>query len=241
MNNGIYGKSYIDIVKHIDIDSFDKLHPEICSGFVSAQHEIKYGYLDLYEPNKPFVNLDTYDTSLKPVWYFYDKYKTLPDAHPIKVAGTRFTTENDLIHYITYVYGAHNPYKIYEIYNHEINIESVYFLGVINWIKDVKIFSKITSAYFLIVEGGGTSIEHCDPEFDGDTSLHEFIYVRHDLNRKFYVKNSKTDKKVYINTRAVCFNDQDYHGSDPCNQATYMLRIDGIFTDAFKITLMNDV
>lgn len=239
MIKGVYGKPFVDIEDSINMDEFESLHPSICRDFVLAKDTASLGYLSLYEPNKAFVNLDYYASGLKPVWYFYDQFKTLPDTHPFKIASSQFDNENDFIRYITYLYGAHNPYKIFQIIDANNNFESSYFTEVIAWIKKLPIFSSIKSAYFLIVEGGGTSIEHSDPEFQGDESLHEFIYVRQGTTRPFYVKDLDTGEKIYLNTRATCFNDQDYHGSDPCWQTTYMLRIDGVFTDVFRQGLIN--
>ena len=236
MLKGIYGKYFIDVEHYIDIAAFKTIHANICQGFVLAQRDAHLGLLSLYEPNKEFVNLDTYKNNLKPVWYMYDKFIALPDDHPIKIAGSQFNN-NDLILYITYAFGAHNPYKVYEVFNHTEKFESTHFLPVVSWLNNLKIFSHIENAYFLIVEGGGISIEHSDPEHDDIKKTREFIYVRSDLNRPFYIKDISTDKKVYINTQAVYFNDQDYHGSDSCPQSTYVLRIDGIFTEEFKSQL----
>ena len=240
MTKGIYGKAYIDIEQYIDMNAFENLHAQICRGFILGQPNVSLGYLDLYEPNKPFVNLGIYTNGIRPVWYFYDQYKLLPDDHPIKISAAGLEG-NDLIRYITYVYGAHNPYRIHEVLNKENNFESEYFPFVLDWIKNLPIFSHVKSAYFLIVEAGGSSIEHSDPEFEGDKSLHEFIYVRQNTKRPFYVRHFETNEKVYMNSRASCFNDQDYHGSDPCQETTYMLRVDGIFTDSFREILKNVV
>jgi len=236
----IYNRHYIDVEKYVDMDKFDAIHPDICSGFVIAKDVVSLGYLDLYEPNKPFVNLDLYKNGLKPVWYLYDQYKLFPVDHPIKVAGSKFENENDLILYITYALGAHNPYKVYQVISQEDDFQSINFLSTIEWINNLTIFTKIKSAYFLIVEGGGTSIEHSDPEWPGDKAIHEFVYIRSDLNRPFYIRSAGTTERSYLKTRAVYFNDHDYHGSDPCPQTTYMLRVDGEFTEEFRQQLRNE-
>lgn len=234
MFKGVYGKTYVDVERFIDMDGFKSIHAEICRDFVLAKEEVSFGYLSLYEPNKPFVNLDIYKDGLKPVWYYYDIFKNLPSDDPIRVAAEGIDNENDLILYIQYVYRAHNPYKIYQIIDREKNIESKYFASTRKWINDLDIFEKVRSAFFLIVEGGGTSIEHSDPEFPGDNTIHEFVHIRQQYQRPFYVKDIETEEKVYLNTRAACFNDLDYHGSDPCSHTTYALRIDGTYTPEFR-------
>lgn len=238
---GINNKPYTDVSNYVDMDKFSLLHPEICSGFVLAKQLVTLGMLYAEEEDQKFVNLDVYEDGLKPVWYMYNKYLALPDNDPLKIAGSKFE-DNDLILYLTYALGAHNPYKIYTLFNfaegwkndptlRSYSPEHIYFPSVVEWVNNLKIFSHIGRAYFLILDAGGTSIEHCDPKQNG---LNEFIHIRSDLDRPFYIRDMDTSEKIYINTKAAYFNDQDYHGGDPISKSTYVLRIDGIFTEEFK-------
>ena len=96
-----------------------------------------------------------------------------------------------------------------------------------------EIFSHIGKAYFLVVEGGGISFEHCDSN-PHNGIINEFIHIRSDLDRPLFVRDTNTSKKVYIDTKAVYFDDQCYHGGDATAKSTYALRIDGIFTEKFR-------
>ena len=63
-----------------------------------------------------------------------------------------------------------------------------------------------------------------------------FVNSKHlaDLDRPLYVRDTNTSKKVYIDTKAVYFDDQCYHGGDATAKSTYALRIDGIFSEEFR-------
>ena len=237
---GINNKPFINLIKDVDIEKFDDLHSEICSGFVKAQKNCQYGLLTVDPSDQKFINLNNYENKLKPVYLLYDDFVKLPDNDPIKIAGNEFK-DNDLILYLTYALGAHNTYKIYTLFDFGNNWEitnnkkycdgNEYFSKTISWINDLKIFKTIGRAYFLIVEGGGISIEHCDPKENG---INEFIHIRSDMNRPFYIKDQETQEKFYIDTRVCYFNDQDFHGGEAAYNSTYVLRIDGIFTDEFR-------
>jgi len=239
---GINNKPYVDVSQYIDLKKFESLHPNICSGFVQAKNQCELGLLEVDKSDQKFINLNLYEENLKPVYHLYDIYRSMPEDDPVKIAGSMFK-DNDLILYLTYALGAHNPFKIYSLFDFTKGWESdkncrkyspiaKYFPSVIEWINDIEIFSYIGKAYFLILEGGGISIEHCDPSNSG--KLNEFIHIRPDLSRPFYVKDMNTSKKFYIDTKAVYFNDQDYHGGDPTPKSTYALRIDGKFSEKFK-------
>lgn len=237
-------KPYIDVHSYIDMNKFESLHPDICSGFVNSKHLADLGLLYMDKKDQDCVRLENYTEDLKPVYYLYDKFKQLPDDNPIKIKGNEFKNDNDLILYLTYALGAHNPFKIYSLFNfttgwmnnsniREYTETSKYFPTVVEWINDLEIFSHIGRAYFLVVEGGGISYEHCDSN-PHNGIINEFIHIRSDLDRPLYVRDTNTSKKVYIDTKAVYFDDQCYHGGDATAKSTYALRIDGIFSEEFR-------
>lgn len=243
MIRGLYGKTYIDLSSTVDLEHYESLHPTICQGFVRSRQYAGYGDLECAVEDQEFVNLDAYQDGLKPVWYMYEKFKSLDDNEVLKQSGLEFSN-NDLILYLTYAFGAHNPYKTYMLFNYYDDWErsknkrilspgSENFLSVIDWIDQLPIFSHVGRAYFLIIEPGGTSIEHCDPSPNPD-KYREFIHIRSDVHRPFYIRDKDTGQKFYMKEKAVYFNDQDFHGGEPINRASYALRIDGIFTDSFR-------
>lgn len=63
---------------------------------------------------------------------------------------------------------------------------------------------------------------------------HEFIWIRPNMDRKFFVYDEKSREKFYLEGRSVFFNELDFHGTDACHNTTYAIRIDGRFSDEFR-------
>jgi hypothetical protein len=123
-----------------------------------------------------------------------------------------------------------------------LQLSAQYFPEVIEWVKGLvtrNIFSHIGRAGFFIQEAGGISFEHKDPTVDPEFPevLSEFIHIRVNLNRPFYVKDIESQEKFYINTCITYWNDQDFHGGDTIMEPSYAFRIDGIFTEEFRKNL----
>ena len=49
-----------------------------------------------------------------------------------------------------------------------------------------------------------------------------------------YLWDSDKKNKVYVNSRAAWWNDQDWHGGERIIEQSYGLRIDGKFTENFR-------
>jgi hypothetical protein len=62
----------------------------------------------------------------------------------------------------------------------------------------------------------------------------EFIHIRPNTTKAFYLWDPTTKNKTYLNTRAAWWNDQDWHGGERIMEQSYGLRIDGKFTDEFR-------
>lgn len=251
MLKGILGNPYIDLSNILDLSSFDKLHPEICRGFAIARHVAAFGSIDVPEG---FMNLSIYNNQFKPLYKAYDELLTLPEDNPIRVNG-KDLVDNELSTYLKFALGAYDLYSFYVLYDFKEGwrentavrgrqAASDYFPGVLEWIDTLieqQVFSHIGRATFFVQEAGGISFEHHDPSVDPEKPdvPSEFIHLRPNTDRPFYVRDSETLEKFYINTRAGYWNDQDYHGGDTVSKPTYSFRIDGKFTDAFKEKIAN--
>lgn len=239
----IYGKPYIDISNYVDLESFDKLNPEICRSFVLAKsNNLSFrGNLILDKQDQQNVNLDEYNGMIKPLWYRYEEFLNLPDTDPIKVSSADFS-ENELALYLKYAMGAYDPYQVFPLFSHtftdkvktkEMSGICKYVPNLIKWIDNIEIFSYIDRAYFLLLEPGGISVEHFDSSENPEVPR-EFIHIRSSVDRPFYVREHTNSKKIYIDARVAYFNDQDWHGGEPDIKSGYTLRIDGVFTDEFR-------
>lgn len=245
MFKGIYGKPYIDLSSFINVSEFDKLHPAICRSFAIARHHAALGSLDVPDG---FMNLSIYDNQFKPLYKAYEEFLKLSETDPLKIYGLPLQN-NDLSIYLKYALGGYDLYSFYVLYDfnngwrddHESRGKQPcanYFPEVIDWIDSLvkqNIFSHIGRASFFAQESGGISFEHRDPSIDPEypEMTSEFIHFRPTLDRPFYVRGSDGNK-VYIDSRAAYWNDQDWHGGDVIQKPTYSLRIDGLFAEEFK-------
>lgn len=246
MIKGILGRPYIDLSKILDLSSFDKIHPEICRGFAVAKHMAALGSIDVPEG---FMNLKVYNNQFKPLYKSYEELLKLPKDNAIRLNGHDLA-DNELSTYLKFALGGYDLYSFYVIYDftegwrEDSNIRgrntiADYFPEVISWIDELverRVFSHIGRATFFVQEAGGISFEHHDPSVDPEKPdiTSEFIHVRPNIDRPFYVRDSETLEKFYIETRAGYWNDQDYHGGDPVLKPTYSFRVDGKFTEEFK-------
>lgn len=233
---GLNGIPYVDLQDYVDLQSYDALHPEICRGIalnrhltINGSHTIKPGSI---RPG-----------NFKPLYETYKELQDLPDTNPLKQLS-RDLDHNQLTTYLKYGFGGYDLYSILPLFencNETIEVGEVakFFPSVIKWIENLKstgIFSTIVEAKFFLLEAGGIPLEHCDPVDDLEHLkwFSEFIHIKTDLDRPFYLINTTTQEKTYINARASWWNERDWHGGEPVLKPTYNLRIDGRFTEEFR-------
>jgi hypothetical protein len=235
----IYNRPYIDLTKYIDLESFDSLHSEISRGIVTARPFIIDGN---HKINPGSINPTGQGYKVKPLYNAYSEWESLPEDNPLKVAGNSLTY-NQLTTYLKYAFGGYDLYSHYDVleYGPENNSEKVgeHFPNLLKWILDFKengIFSILHSATIFVLEAGGIPWEHYDPEYsDSDKDfIPEFIHIKTDIERPFYLFDPNTQTRTYINTRVAWWDERDWHGGEPINRSTYTLRINGRFTDSFK-------
>ncbi len=64
---------------------------------------------------------------------------------------------------------------------------------------------------------------------------HEFIWLRTNLKKPFYLLNNETGERLYVDSYSAWFDSvNQFHGSDPCDGLTFSIRVDGHFTDRFR-------
>lgn len=246
MINGINGKPYIDLSQAIDYNSFIKLHPKICRGFALGNKSASLGNLEVPDG---FMNIQQ---PVVPLYKLYREFQQLPDDHPIRIYGNGLNY-SDLSVYLKFAMNGFDLYSYHFLIDfkegwrnsdplHGIQPEAKYFPEVIQWIKrlvEENVFSHIGRAAFFLQEAGGISFEHKDPSVDPEHPeiLSEFIHIRINLNRPFYIRDKETQEKIYINTCVAYWNDQDFHGGDTVMEPSYAFRVDGVFTDEFRKNL----
>jgi hypothetical protein len=64
---------------------------------------------------------------------------------------------------------------------------------------------------------------------------HEFIWLRTNRRKPFYLLNPRTGEKVYVDSHSAWFDTvNQFHGSDAGPELSFSIRVDGIFADDFR-------
>lgn len=72
--------------------------------------------------------------------------------------------------------------------------------------------------------------DHASPEL-----CHEFIWLRTNFAKPFYMLNPQTGEKRYVASHSAWFDTvNQYHGADAASGLSFSIRVDGRFTDAFR-------
>jgi hypothetical protein len=255
---GINGQTYVDLEQYIDMDRFMKLQPELYRGFAEAREFAKEG--TWMKPGFEFKDM-SYTVNWKPVHQAMEEFLALPDDDPIKINGMDlyrdfkdYKVRNKFTRYIKIAMGAYDPYIYYFLWEEgewddrpgerKLTEESKFFPNIVDWIKDMQgpIFESIGRVIVFFCEHDGIPFEHRDlGAHNGiwdknryEPHNNEFIHIRPNTYKPFYIWDPESRNKTYINSRAAWWNDQDWHGGDRVMEQSYGLRIDGKFSEEFR-------
>jgi hypothetical protein len=253
---GINNKSYFDMESYLDMDSFDDLQPEIVKGFALAREFAKEG--TWMAPGFTFDDM-SYQPHWKPIYKAMQEFMALPDSDPIKQAGMtlmpadfkNFQERNKFTRFLKMAMGAYDPYIYYYLWEEgswdertaprKLTEEAEYFPNVVRWIENLvgTVFEDIGRVIFFHCEADGIPFEHRDLDAKNGMNVtfphrNEFIHIRPNTKKAMYLWDPEKKNKVYLNTRAAWWNDQDWHGGERIVEQSYGLRIDGKFTEEFR-------
>ena len=257
MIKGINNNPYFDMTPYLDMDQFDQLQPEILSGFALAREYAKEG--TWMAPGFTFDDM-SYQPHWKPIYKAAEEFAQLPDGDPIKEAGMKlmpldfknFQQRNKFTRYLKMAMGAYDPYIYYFLWEEgswddrtaprKLTEEAAYFPNVVKWVEQTitdGIFEHIGRVIFFHCEADGIPFEHRDLDAKNGVNVvkphrNEFIHVRPNTKKAFYLWDPETKDKTYLNTRAAWWNDVDWHGGERIMEQSYSLRIDGKFTEEFR-------
>jgi len=259
---GINGNHYFDLESYLDMKEFDRLQPEIYLGFSQAREFAKEG--TWMTPGFTFDNM-SYKVNWKPIYRALEDFMKLSEDDPIKQAGLplyndikNYQSRNKFTRFLKIALGAYDPYTYYFLWEEgswndrtaprKLTEEAKYFPNVVRWVENLiveQIFSHIGRVIFFHCEADGIPFEHRDLDAKNGIDVvkphrNEFIHVRPNTKKAFYIWDPLTQNKTYINTRAAWWNDQDWHGGEKIIEQSYSLRIDGRFTEEFRKKLKID-
>jgi hypothetical protein len=255
MIRGINHQPYFDLEQYLRMDEFDALQPEIIRGFAEARMYAKEG--TWMAPGFTFKEM-SYVPNWKPIYQAVAEYLALPDNDPIKKGGWDLycnikdhETRNKFTRYLKMALGAYDPYIYYFLWEEgswddrmaprKLTQEAAYFPNVVKWVESTigTIFEDVGRVIFFHCDHDGIPFEHRD--LDAKTGIdveyphrNEFIHIRPNTKKAFYLWDPEKKNKIYLNTRAAWWNDQDWHGGERIMEQSYSLRIDGKFTEEFR-------
>jgi len=255
---GINGNSYYDMEPYLDMATFDALQPEILTGFALARDQAKEG--TWMAPGFTFEKM-SYQPNWKPIYQAMNEFMALPDG-PLKQAGLElmpkdfknFQERNKFTRFLKMAMGAYDPYIYYYLWEEgswddrtaprKLTPEAVYFPETVKWVESLvgTIFEEIGRVIFFHCEADGIPFEHRDLDAKNGMNQtfphrNEFIHIRPNTKKAFYLWDPDAKNKTYLNTRAAWWNDQDWHGGERIMEQSYGLRIDGKFTEEFRTEL----
>jgi hypothetical protein len=256
---GINNQTYYDMSLYLDMEAFDRLQSEILTGFALAREYAKEG--TWMAPGFTFEDM-SYRVNWKPIYQAMEEFKALPDTDPIKLNGMAlmpsnfkdFQQRNKFTRFLKMAMGAYDPYIYYYLWEEgswddrtaprKLTPEAEYFPNTVNWVENLigNVFEDIGRVIFFHCEADGIPFEHRDLDAKNGMNQtfphrNEFIHVRPNTKKAFYLWDPETKNKTYLNTRAAWWNDQDWHGGERIMEQSYSLRIDGKFTEEFRKTL----
>ena len=163
----------------------------------------------------------------------------LPDDDPIKQAGAKimpqdfsdYKQRNIFTRFLKMAMGAYDPYIYYFLWEEgswddrtaerTLTEEARYFPNTVNWVEnliDQNIFKHIGRVIFFHCDADGIPFEHRDLDAKNGMNesfphKNEFIHIRPNTKKPFYIWDPETKNKTYLNTRAAWWNDQDWQQS----------------------------
>lgn len=253
---GINNLPYINMEPYLDMESWNKLQPEILRGFAESREYAKEG--TWMTPGFTLKDM-SYRLSWKPIYAAIEEFLALAEDDPIKIGGIdlykdfkNYKQRNKFTRYLKMAMGAYDPYIYYFLWEEgswddrtaprKLTEEAAYFPNVVQWVEALitnGIFEHIGRVIFFHCEADGIPFEHRDLDAKNGIDVvkphrNEFIHIRPNTKKAFYIWDPESKNKIYLNTRAAWWNDTDWHGGERIMEQSYALRIDGKFTEQFR-------
>ena len=150
----INNQVYFDMTPYIDMGEFDRLQPEIISGFALAREHAKEG--TWMAPGFTFEDM-SYKHNWTPIYQAMQRFQQLPDNDPIKIAGMKlmptdfknFQQRNIFTRYLKMAIGAYDPYIYYYLWEEgswddrtgprKLTPEAEYFPNTVKWVESMSL------------------------------------------------------------------------------------------------------
>lgn len=248
MIRGINGRPFINLDSYIDITGFKSLHYKICKGIVKSKYKKEGNIVQMGGWD------NQYDVTWKPTCFALEEYYNLPEDHEIRQIGRdigELKNRDEFVLFLKLALGAYDAYQFVFLKTEEGGWESRFkekqwtpdaqcFPELKEWLEKLvgTVFTHLGRVILFKAEHDCIMPMHRDliapTEVDYFDHRHEFLHLRANLDKPFYIWDPDTDRKITVDSHATFFNDQDWHAGGRTNKQTYSIRVDGVFTEEFR-------
>lgn len=93
---------------------------------------------------------------------------------------------------------------------------------------------KATGRMLIMYDPSGRAVS-AHKDHDSIELCHEFIWFRTNLRKPFYMLDPRTGERAYVAGHAAWFDTvNQFHGADASGELSFSIRVDGVFSDAFR-------
>jgi hypothetical protein len=91
-----------------------------------------------------------------------------------------------------------------------------------------------TARMLIMYDGSGRAVS-AHKDHDSPELCHEFIWLRTNRSKPFYMLNPETGERAYVQGHAAWFDTvNQFHGADASGGLSFSIRVDGVFSDEFR-------
>ncbi|HZF42110.1 MAG TPA: hypothetical protein VEZ48_01730 [Sphingomonadaceae bacterium] len=91
-----------------------------------------------------------------------------------------------------------------------------------------------TARMLIMYDGSGRAVS-AHKDHDSPELCHEFIWLRTNRSKPFYMLNPETGERAYVEGHAAWFDTvNQFHGADASGGLSFSIRVDGVFSDEFR-------
>ena len=93
---------------------------------------------------------------------------------------------------------------------------------------------EATGRMIVMYDDSGRAVS-AHRDHDSVDLCHEFIWLRTNLDKPFYMLNPETGEKLYVAGHSAWFDTvNQFHGADSSGGLSFSIRVDGRFSEAFR-------
>ncbi|MCC2978019.1 hypothetical protein LK533_15245 [Sphingomonas sp. PL-96] len=93
---------------------------------------------------------------------------------------------------------------------------------------------QATARMLILYDPSGRAVS-AHRDHDSADLCHEFVWFRTNFAKPFYMLDPATGEKQYVRSHAAWFDTvNQFHGADATHGLSFSIRVDGIFSEAFR-------